>query len=98
MRRRSPHLINLLSEERTFLESLVRDGHTEQRVARRARILLAMADPETVIEQLAQRLEVERTTIWHLCRRFDALGVPAVFDAPRRGRPWVISPPGAGVD
>ena len=46
------------------------DGRTEQRVARRARILLAMADPDTVVRDLAEHFGLDRTSIWSLCRRY----------------------------
>jgi transposase len=95
MRRRPPRLIHLSSEEVTYLEGLVRDGRTEQRIARRARILLEMADPATIISELADRLEQDRRTIWALCRRFEALGVDVVKDSYRPGRPRELSPPPA---
>ena len=98
MRRRPAHRIDLSAAEQAYLEGLVRDGHTEQRIARRARILLAMAKPETVVQQLAHHLEVDRTTIWYVCRRYEEVGVQAVQDAPRTGRPWAISPSAAGGD
>ena len=98
MRRRPPQLIELSDDEYRFLEDLVRDGRTEQRVARRARVLLAMAKPETIVQELADRLEVARNTIWYLCRRYEDVGSPAVFDAPRTGRPWDISPLGTSPD
>src|SRR5437763_989415 len=81
------HEIDLSPDDVGYLEQLLRDGRTEQRVARRARILLAMADPATVVQDLADRLDVERTTIWHLCRRYEEAGVQVVGDAPRDGRP-----------
>jgi Winged helix-turn helix len=95
MRRRPPHLIRLAPEEVYYLEQLVRDGRTEQRIARRARVLLAMTEPDTVVSELADRLELDRRTIWSLCRRFESLGVDVVRDAPRSGRPRVLSPPAA---
>ncbi len=95
MRRRPPHAIDLSPHDAAYLEQLVRDGHTEQRVARRARILLAMADPETVVQDLAERVEVERTTIWNLCRRYEEVGVEVVEDAHREGRPRTFSPSAA---
>ena len=87
MRRRPTHAIDLSPADAAYLELLVRDGRTEQRVARRARILLAMAHPVTVVQDLADHLDVERTTIWHLCRRYEERGVEVVLDAPREGRP-----------
>lgn len=77
---------------------LVRDGRTEQRVARRARILLAMANAETIVQDMATGLEVARNTIWYVCRRYEEVGIEAVFDAPRSGRPWGISPLGTSGD
>ncbi len=68
------------------------DGRTEQRVARRARILLAMADPTTIVSELAERLDLDRTSIWALCRRYESVGVDGVLDAPRSGRPREFSP------
>jgi biotin operon repressor len=98
MRRRPPHLIELSEQDQQLFEDVVQDGRVEQRVARRARILLAMTDPATVVEQLADKVEVTRVAIWQLCRRYEELGLDAVFDAPRAGRPWEISPLGARRD
>jgi transposase len=98
MRRRPPHLIELSNEETSYLANLVRDGRTEQRVARRARILLAMVKPETIVQQLADRLELSRNVIRYVSRRYEEGGVEAVFDAPRSGRPREISPPRTGGD
>lgn len=70
MRGRPHRRIELPCEDAAYLERLVRDGRTEQRIARRARILLAMADPATIVQELADRVEQRRETIWHLCRRY----------------------------
>jgi biotin operon repressor len=96
MGRQRTSIIELLEQDRAYLESLIRDGSTPQRVARRARILLALSDPETIVQELAEKLEQARNTIWHLCRRYEERGIEAVFDAPRSGRPWTFSPFGAG--
>jgi hypothetical protein len=98
MRRRPPHLIDVSPDDRTALQDLLRAGHTEQRVARRARILLAMTNPETVVEQLADQVLLTRAAIWALCRRYEEIGTEVIFDAPRAGRPWEISPLAAGPD
>ncbi len=95
MRRRPPRLIHLSPEEVAYLEGMVHDGRTEQRIVRRARILLAMTDPATIVSELADRLGQDRRTIWALCRRFEALGVDVVKDAYRPGRPRGLSPPAA---
>jgi biotin operon repressor len=93
MRRQPPHTIDLEDDDAVFLLNLIRDGDTAQRVARRARVLLAMADPATIVQELAQRLDLSRAAIWDLCRRYERLGVAVVVDAPRTGRPREISPP-----
>ena len=51
-----------------------------------------MANPTTVVQDVADRLGVARTTIWNLCRRYEEVGVEVVEDAPRSGRPWTFSP------
>jgi Predicted DNA binding protein len=78
----TPHLIELPDEEYSLLEGLVRDGRTQQRVARRARILLAMAHAQTGVQELADRLEIARNTIWYVCRRYEQSGIESIFDAP----------------
>jgi transposase len=53
---------------------------------------MAMADSDASVQQLADRFGLARNTIWYLCRRYEQTGVDAVFDAPRSGRPRLISP------
>ncbi len=88
---RPAKLIELSTAERIELERLRCDGHTEQRIARRARILLAMGDPETVVEELAEHVNYTPTGIWYVCRRFEAVGLAALSDALRSGRPRELS-------
>jgi predicted ArsR family transcriptional regulator len=98
MRRHPPRFIKLTGAEKTFLKQLVRDGRTEQRAARRARILLAMTKARTVVGALAERLEVTPQAIWDLCRRYEERGLEAVWDAPRSGRPRSFSPLGSSAN
>ena len=93
MRRRKPHLLSLSESDRGAFQRIVRSGKTEQRVARRARVLLAMENSQTRVEGLAEHLEMGRTTIWELCRRYEERGIEVIYDAPRSGRPRVFSPP-----
>jgi transposase len=86
-------LIELPDDDYFDIVSLLKDGHTEQKIARRARILLAMAHPETVVQELAEKLEVSRNTIRHVSRRYEEVGIESLFDAPRSGRPRELSPP-----
>ena len=98
MRRHPPNSICLWQWERDELEKLMRDGRTEQRVARRAKVLLAMEDQETVVEELVPKVDMTRGGIWDLCRRYEESGIEVVYDAPRSGRPWVLPPPDEGSD
>lgn len=98
MRRHPPHLIELSRSDKAELKRLVNDGRTEQRVARRARVLLAMAQPKTIVQTLAGRVELTREAIWHLCRRYEERGWQAVLDSSRSGRPRGFSPFGAGAN
>lgn len=91
MRRRKPNVIRLSQSDRHEIERLLRDGRTEQRVARRGCVLLAMHEPETVVSDLSARVGMTRTGIWSLCRRYEAVGLEAIYDAPRSGRPRDIS-------
>lgn len=91
MRRRPPNLINLANADRIKLQQVLCDGRTEQRVARRSHILLAMEDPQTIVEELAQQIDLTPTGIWYVCRRYETHGIDAIYDAPRSGRPREIS-------
>ena len=96
MRGRRPRGVQLEAKDIPVLEALVRSGKTEQRVARRARILLQMSRQERV-KLLSHRVEQNPSTVWRVCRRYEERGIEAVHDAPRSGRPPEISPPRAGA-
>lgn len=69
MRRRKPRTIKLSRADQWELEHLLRDGRTEQRVARRSQVLLAMKNSKIVINELCERVGMTRIGIWYLCRR-----------------------------
>lgn len=87
MKGRKPRLISLSETDKSELQKIVKDGKTEQRVARRARILLAMTSPQTIVDELARYVQMTPTAVWQLCRRYDRRGIGAIYDAPRAGRP-----------
>jgi len=91
MRRRPPKTIKLDRSDRREIERLLGDGRTEQRVARRGQVLLAMKNPKTRVNELGQQVGMTRIGIWYLCRRYDTIGLEAIYDAPRSGRPREIS-------
>lgn len=92
MRRHPLKVIQLDKADRKAMQGLLLDGRTEQRVARRSHILLAMEDPTTVVADLSKQVSMTRTGIWYVCRRYETSGLDAIYDAPRSGRPNEISP------
>jgi hypothetical protein len=91
MRRRKPKTIHLSESDHWEIDRLVDDGRTEQRVARRGQVLLAMKDPDTVVADLCRQTGMTRFGIWCLCRRYESAGLKAIYDAPRSGRPREIT-------
>ncbi len=95
MRGRRPRGVELKPDHIPQLEALLRSGKTEQRTARRTRVLLGIHQGEGV-KPLSEKVELDPSTLWRVCRRYEERGIEAVYDAPRSGRPPEISPPGAG--
>ncbi len=91
MRRRKPKTIRLSKLDSREIEGLLRDGRTEQRVVRRGQVLLAMKNAKTIIRDLCKRTGMTRFGIWRLCRRYESVGLNAIYDAPRAGRPREIT-------
>ena len=91
MRRRKPRTIHLSESEQREIKGVVNNGRTEQRIARRGQVLLAMKDPDTIVADLCQQTGMTRMGIWHLCRRYESVGLDAIYDAPRSGRPREIT-------
>ena len=91
MRRRPPKIVHLTRADRRELQRILEDGRTEQRTVRRGQVLLAMSKPKTLVEDLAQQVRMTRTGIGYVCRRYEQVGLDAIYDAPRAGRPREIS-------
>ena len=87
MRRLIPRTIKLSRADQRELERIVDDGRTEQRVARRGLVLLAMKNSNTLVNELCERAGMTRIGFWNLCRRYETSGLTAIYDAPRSGRP-----------
>ena len=88
---RKPLEYKLRDADRQYLNELVRDGNLPQRVATRARVLLALDRGERVVE-IVHWLGVGRMTVSDLWQRYQQRGVNAIFDAERSGRPLTFSP------
>jgi transposase len=82
-------------EEVRTLRSHLRTGKTEWRVARRARILLDIAEGKYPC-QIAEVVGCDTRTVSRVRERFRERGLEAIYDAPRSGRPPEISPPRQG--
>lgn len=67
------------------LQKVLRNGKTEQRVARRARILLLVGSG-TPVQRVAEIADVDPATVWRVCRRYEERGIESIYDAPRCGR------------
>src|SRR3990172_4454406 len=78
--------VELSGEDRRTLETWVRSGSTQQRLVKRARIVLAAAQGEAT-RSIASRLGVYPTTVSKWRMRFAARGLPGLADAPRPGAP-----------
>ncbi|MCA1607237.1 MAG: helix-turn-helix domain-containing protein [Acidobacteria bacterium] len=91
---RKPLDYKLRDADRQYLNELVRDGSLPQRVAMRARVLLALDRGERIVEIL-HWLGVGRMTVSDLWQRYQQRGLNAIYDAERSGRPPTFFPPGA---
>lgn len=91
MRWESPYGIELTGDERRILERYARSLTTPYRVVMRARALLLAAKKieNTVI---AERLNVSRSFVSELRKRFCQERLEALEDRPRSGRPARFSP------
>jgi transposase len=78
--------IVLSTEERETLEQWARNGKTEQRVARRARIILATAAGEQTVK-VAERLGERASTVSKWRQRFSKRRLAGLNDSPRSGQP-----------
>lgn len=94
MRGRKPCAYPLDEADRRYLQAILADGHLMQRVANRARALLALDRGERLVE-IAHWLGWSRMGRWHLWQRYQQCGVAAIWDAERSGRPPAFSPSGA---
>ncbi len=91
MKGRKPAEYKLNPKDRRYLQEVANEGQMVQRVANRARALLALDRGERVVA-IVLWLGIGRTSLWELWQRYLALGVEAIYDQERSGRPPVFSP------
>ena len=88
---RCPNDYKLQAGDRRYLNEVTRDGQVIQRIANRARALLALDRGARRVE-IVEWLGVSRSSLWYLWQRYEERGVEAIFDEERSGRPPVFSP------
>jgi len=85
-----PKPVVLADEDRARLEALLRRGKTEQRVATRAKIILALAAGGT-LRGTADEVGVSAAIVTKWKNRFLDLGVDGLADDERPGRPRTVT-------
>lgn len=91
MRGRLPSEYKLSDNARRYLSEVAADGQLIQRIANRARALLALDRGERIV-QILRWTGMSRMGVWHLWQRYTERGVEAIFDEERSGRPPTFSP------
>jgi len=71
---RTTHEVRLTRKDRVELETLVSDGNTPQKIARRARIVLLTADGWSV-NAIMREAKASKTSVWNWPKRFLDAGV-----------------------
>lgn len=97
MRGRKPHKVILKLEQLKIINIHLKTGKTEQRLARRARILLLSHEGKYPGE-IAEYVDCDPATVWRTRKRFGERGLEALHDRPRPGAPRRISPPPKSSD
>ncbi len=88
---RKPSKIKLTDEQRTTLTLWLSAGKTEQRLAKRARIILCAAEGLS-LREIAAKVGLGFLSCLKWRKRFMEKGLKGLKDAQRKGRPAVICP------
>ena len=91
MKGRRPLEYKLKEADRGYLKEIVKDGQLIQRVANRARALLALDDGERILN-IVRWTGLTRMALWYLWQRYKERGVEGIYDEERSGRPPTFSP------
>jgi transposase len=85
------YVVDLTKEERDSLRQLVRRGEARVRRVNRARILL-LADRDRTDEEIAESLQLGRSTVERTRKRFVEEGLePALSERPRPGKARLLT-------
>ena len=88
---RKPSSIELTEEQRSVLTMWITAGKTEQRLSKRAQVVLCAA-----VGMSLKDIESKTGLNWQSClkwrKRFVQHGIKGLKDIPRRGRPAIITP------
>ena len=78
--------IELVEDDRVYLESLLRSRTIQAQVVQRARIMLLKADG-VAIDEIADKVGINRKSVMLCLRKYEESGVEgAIYDTPGRGR------------
>jgi hypothetical protein len=91
MRGCKPAEYKLRVSDRRYLNEIVTDGQLIQRIANRARVLLALDRGQRIVDILPW-VGMSRMAVWYLWQRYLERGALAIFDDERSGRPVSFSP------
>ena len=83
--------IELTTDERAELEILARSLAVSHRTVVRARLIVLLADGETVAST-ARRVQLRRRIVYKWAHRFVRKRIAGLDDEPRSGRPGRFSP------
>lgn len=85
--------IPLSPQDKITLEELTSKGNVTPRIYKRARILLlcqASSEKTMTVEEIMERADVSRATVFNVRRDYKERGIDAIYDLPRPGRPSVF--------
>jgi hypothetical protein len=92
MKGRKPLEYKLIGADRRYLNEVLADGQLIQRIANRARALLALDCGERIFE-IVRWIGLSRKGLWYLWKRYEQRGVEAIYDDERSGGDLAIFPP-----
>jgi putative transposase len=89
---KKPAPFELSEADKTALEELREKGNITPRIYKRARVLLLSESSQACLstEEIMQRADVSRATVFNVRQDYRKRGIDAIYDLPRSGRPCVF--------